>query len=162
LTKACLPPVADLDLPDAAVADDFDGLALELLFDWPLLDGLPLDEPFLEATFLAEPALLSPALVNPALATGLVVFDLTFEALLEFFADLPFSTNLDLLGLAATGFEAEFFLATGFDEGPLAAGFFAGFFTGFGVGLLLPAFLEAGFRAVFFFDALATAFTNRC
>ncbi len=85
-------------------------------------------------------------------------FVLAASVLLAFFESLALSADLDLLGLEAEVLEAVFFFGTSLDEPPLVAGFL----TGFGLDFFLPAFLVAGFRAVFFFDALATAFTNRC
>ncbi len=169
LTEAGLPPEADLVLPEATDpdADDFDRRGVErllvgLFFDERVLEEWLWAEPFLAATFFAEPALVNPDLVAPPLLPGLEAFDLAAIALLELLVDLPLPADLDLLDMTATAFELEFFFAAGFDEAPLVAGFFTGRFTGFGIDLLLPAFFEADFRDVFFFDALATAFTNHC
>ena len=108
----------------------------------------------------------APALVRPVFAAaGLDVFVFATRALLRLVSTLPLEADLDLAGEDFEGlaaFEAEalevVFLAIGFDEGPLVAGFLAGLADD----LLFAAFLVAGFTAVFFFDALATAFTNLC
>lgn len=159
LTAAALPAVADLVLLEATAApDSFDKVDFEVLLGWSTLDGLALDGPF----WATEPFDV------PVFVAGLVVFDLASGALMALLVDFPFSADLDLLD--ATTFAAELFLATDFDGDPFVKGFFAAFlagflvglFAGFGVAFPLPTFLGVGFSAVFFFDALATAFTNHC
>lgn len=154
LTEAGFEPVADLAFAD--VDEVFEAAILGLLFGLATLDR---EEPFLAATLFAE-----PDFVNPLLPVGLLDFALAAMVLPVFFEGLPLLADFDLLGLAAEVLEAAFFFATGLGEDPLLdeSPLVAGFLTGFGLGLFLPAFLVAGFRAVFFLDALATAFTNRC
>lgn len=129
------------------------GLVPVAVFDFvPGFEGLDFDAVNFDG------AGFEPLFVNGVLAAaGLEVFVFAtsdFAFCLAGFALTAFDFADDL----EAAFEELDFFAIGFDEGPLVAGFF----TGLGVDLLFAAFLVAGFTAVFFLDALATAFTNHC
>ncbi len=135
-TAAGFVPVAVFDLTDG----DFEGLNFELPLLRAALAGAGLD------------------------VRGLA----TIDDLLSLLSDFPFLVALGDFDFDAGDFEADnfgaldfaaiAFLATGFEEAPLVAGFLAGL----GFPLPFAELFAAGLTASCFFDALATAFTNRC
>ena len=138
-------------------------VAVWALLGWVLLGWALLSWVFIAGFFelsLFKLALAATAFPVFALATG---FADDFAAV---FDDFPFKgveAELFVSGFSLTA--AFVFLAMGFDEDSFAFATFAGFFATTDLptaDLCFAPNLLAALTVVFFFDALATAFTNRC